>query len=128
MLPLPPKGRRALFIVHDPKFHEWSLRIGYLSSERPDSRRQHRGMLPDVDFSRAVPDQSRRSLLRRVIDLIRRERRFREPEPDPDAAVSGSSAGSVGETVPSIYNLPDGSGERRASKRTETEHWDARAA
>jgi hypothetical protein len=85
-------------------------------------------MLPDVDFSRAVPDQSRRSLLRRVIDLIRRERRFREPEPDPDAAVSGSSADSVGETVPSIYNLPDGSGERRASKRTETEHWDTRAA
>ena len=130
MFSLPPKGRKALFIVHDPKLHEWTLRLGYqnLSSERPDGQRLDRGMLPDVDFSRAVPDQSRRSLFRRVIDLIRRERRFREPEPDPDAAVSGSSAGGVGETVPSIYNLPTGTGERRASKRAETEHRDARAA
>lgn len=105
MYPFPPKGRRALFIVHDPKLHAWTLRIGYQngSSDQPDGRRPYRGMLPDVDFARLVPDPNHRSLFRRILDLIRRERGSREPESNSDASVSGLSAGRVGKTVFAPY-------------------------
>ncbi len=116
MYPFPPKGRKALFIVHDPKLHAWSLRIGYHdgSSDRPDGRRPHRGMLPDVDFTRLVPDPSHRSLFRRIVDLIWRDRRSHEPEPDPDASVSGSSAGHVGKTDSGLY-VPSSAGDAAGS-------------
>ena len=126
MFPFPPKGRRALFIVHDPKLHAWTLRIDYqnLPSGRPDGRRPHRGVLADVDFSMAAPAAVRKPLLRRIIEMIRRERRLPEPEADPDAALSGSSAEGVGKTVATLYGPPLRVGGRRAG----TEHSEARAA
>ena len=52
-------------------------------------------MLPDVDFSRAVPDQSRPSLVRRFIRLIRPGAK--------NTAASGSSKEPVGEKPATPY-------------------------
>ncbi|MER8692982.1 hypothetical protein NKI77_31925 [Mesorhizobium opportunistum] len=64
-------GSRSL---HERKMATWALLIGetYSSAVHAEVRRRpHRGMLPDVDFSRAVPDPGRPSLVRRIIRLIR---------------------------------------------------------
>ena len=64
-------GSRSL---HERKMATWALLIGetYSSAVHAETRRRpHRGMLPDVDFSRAVPDPRRPSLVRRIIRLIR---------------------------------------------------------
>lgn len=65
-------GSRSL---HEQKVATWALLIGETHSSVAHAetrRRPHRGMLPDVDFSRAVPDHSRPSLVRRLVRLIRR--------------------------------------------------------
>lgn len=59
-------GSRSL---HDRKLATWALLIGETRSSAVHAevrRRPHRGMLPDVDFSQAVPDLSRPSLVRRL--------------------------------------------------------------
>lgn len=64
-------GSRSL---HDRKLATWALLVGETRSSAVHAeirRRPHRGMLPDVDFSRAVPDYSRPSLVRRLVRLIR---------------------------------------------------------
>lgn len=43
----------------------WAFSLGDVSRYEQAARRAHRGQLPDVDFSRAVP-APRRSLLRRI--------------------------------------------------------------
>ena len=65
-------GSRSL---HERKLATWALLIGETRSSAVHAevrRRPHRGMLPDVDFSRAVPDYGRPSLVRRLVRLIRR--------------------------------------------------------
>jgi hypothetical protein len=92
-------GSRSL---HDQKMATWALLIGetYSSAVHAEVRRRpHRGMLPDVDFSCAVPDRSRPSLVRRIIRLIRPGPKLRLV----DAAPSGSSSAAVGETPASPY-------------------------
>jgi len=62
-------GSRSL---HERKLATWALLIGETHSSAVHAetrRRPHRGMLPDVDFSRAVPDYSRPSLVRRIMRL-----------------------------------------------------------
>jgi len=64
-------GSRSL---HERKVATWALLIGetHQSAVHAEERRRpHRGMLPDVDFSRAVPDYSRPSLVRRLIRLMK---------------------------------------------------------
>ncbi|RVD59790.1 hypothetical protein EN828_07630 [Mesorhizobium sp. M2D.F.Ca.ET.185.01.1.1] len=81
-------GSRTL---HERKAATWALLIGetYSSAVHAEERRRpHRGMLPDVDFSRAVPDHSRPTLVRRIIRLIRPGDRTR--------AESGVSSGNSG--------------------------------
>lgn len=104
-------GSRSL---HDRKMATWALLIGetYSSAVHAETRRRpHRGMLPDVDFSRAVPDPNRPSLVRRIMGLMRAGDRKRpgnvrshdgigapgNPEP------SGSSADPVGERPATPY-------------------------
>jgi hypothetical protein len=86
-------GSRSL---HDRKLATWSLLIGETRSSALHAqmrRRPHRGMLPDVDFSRAVPDYSRPSLLRRLVRMIR-----------PDGGHGKAAADKpVGETVAAAY-------------------------
>jgi hypothetical protein len=105
-------GSRSLHIHRLPT---WALLIGdtYSSAVHAEVRRRpHRGMLPDVDFSRAVPDPSRPSLVRRIIRLVRPGAKIRIV----NSAPSGSSGAPVGEKPASPYNArsradgPDDSG------------------
>ncbi|MER9135765.1 hypothetical protein NKI20_05580 [Mesorhizobium sp. M0830] len=92
-------GSRSLHIHRLPT---WALLIGetYSSAVHAEVRRRpHRGMLPDVDFSRAVPDHSRPSLVRRIIRLIRPGAKVRIV----NSAPSGSSGAPVGEKPASPY-------------------------
>ncbi|QND56343.1 hypothetical protein HB778_06675 [Mesorhizobium huakuii] len=92
-------GSRSLHIHRLPT---WALLIGdtYSSAVHAEVRRRpHRGMLPDVDFSRAVPDPSRPSLVRRIIRLIRPGAKIRLV----DTAPSGSTNEPVGEKPASPY-------------------------
>ncbi|UDL88700.1 hypothetical protein LGH82_26830 [Mesorhizobium sp. PAMC28654] len=90
-------GSRSL---HEQKMATWALLIGetYSSAVHAQTRRRpHRGMLPDVDFSRAVPDPSRPSLVRRIIRLIRPKIRT------VTTVASASSNQPVGETSSASY-------------------------
>jgi len=92
-------GSRSLHIHRLPT---WALLIGetYSSAVHAEVRRRpHRGMLPDVDFSRAVPDHSRPSLVRRIIRLIKPGPKIRVVGTAP----SGSSNVPVGEKPASPY-------------------------
>lgn len=93
-------GSRSL---HDRKLATWALLIGETRSSAAHAearRRPHRGMLPDVDFSRAVPDLSRPSLVRRLIRLIRPDGGKGRTMPDKP----------VGETAPAAYTGRDEAG------------------
>ncbi len=92
-------GSRSLHIHRLPT---WALLIGdtYSTAVHAEVRRRpHRGMLPDVDFSRAVPDPSRPSLVRRIIRLIRPGAKIQLV----DTAPSGSTNDPVGEKPASPY-------------------------
>jgi hypothetical protein len=92
-------GSRSL---HTHRLPTWALLIGetYSSAVHAEVRRRpHRGMLPDVDFSRAVPDPSRPSLVRRIIRLIRPGAKIRLV----DTAPTGSANDPVGEKPASPY-------------------------
>ncbi|WP_455858371.1 hypothetical protein [Mesorhizobium sp. 128a] len=103
-------GSRSL---HERKTATWALLVGetYSSVVHAETRRRpHRGMLPDVDFSRAVPDHSRPSLVRRIIRLIRPGAKNRAGGGVP----SGQSTASVGEKPASPYigrSRTDGPGD-----------------
>ncbi|WP_136615934.1 MULTISPECIES: hypothetical protein [Mesorhizobium] len=103
-------GSRSLHIHRLPT---WALLIGdtYSSAVHAEVRRRpHRGMLPDVDFSCAVPDPSRPSLVRRIIRLIRPGPKIRIV----NSAPSGSSSTAVGEKPASPYiarSRADGPGD-----------------
>ena len=92
-------GSRSL---HERKTATWALLIGETHSSAVHAetrRRPHRGMLPDVDFSHAVPDHSRPSLVRRIIRLIRPGTKNRAG----GTMSSGSSGAAVGEKPASPY-------------------------
>ena len=98
-------GSRSL---HERKVATWALLIGetYSSAVHAEERRRpHRGMLPDVDFSRAVPDHSRPTLVRRIIRMIRPGEKnragsgFSSESPGP----SGSPSEPVGEKPVTPY-------------------------
>ncbi|WP_167524411.1 MULTISPECIES: hypothetical protein [unclassified Mesorhizobium] len=92
-------GSRSL---HERKMATWALLIGetYSSAVHSETRRRpHRGMLPDVDFSRAVPDPGRPSLVRRIIRMIRPGEKGRAGP----SLTSGSSAEPVGEKPETPY-------------------------
>ena len=98
--------------LHERKVATWALLIGetYSSAVHAETRRRpHRGMLPDVDFSRAVPDHSRPSLVRRIVRLIRPGAKNRA-----GVTQSGSSNEPVGEKSASPYiarSRTDGPGD-----------------
>ncbi|UVC17705.1 hypothetical protein IHQ72_11770 [Mesorhizobium onobrychidis] len=92
--------------LHERRMATWALLIGetYSSAAHAETRRRpHRGMLPDVDFSRAVPDRSRPSLVRRIIRLIRPGAETVAKLRVVDTALSGSSNEPVGEKPATSY-------------------------
>ncbi|RWA62549.1 MAG: hypothetical protein EOS65_11395 [Mesorhizobium sp.] len=98
-------GSRSL---HERRMATWALLVGetYSSAVHAETRRRpHRGMLPDVDFSRAVPDHSRPSLVRRIIRLIRPGAKGRAGASfsPGNSGASGSSAEPVGEKPATPY-------------------------
>lgn len=114
-------GSRSLHIHRLPT---WALLIGdtYSSAVHAEVRRRpHRGMLPDVDFSRAVPDPGRPSLVRRIVRLIRPGSKIRIV----NSAPSASSSVPVGEKPASPYiarsraDGPDDSGPSALGVRSE---------
>jgi hypothetical protein len=101
---------------HERKVATWALLIGetYSSAVHAEERRRpHRGMLPDVDFSRAVPDHSRPTLVRRIIRLIRPGDRNRAGSGFSPASSgpSGSSSDAVGEKPTTSYIARSRAGE-----------------
>ena len=62
-----------------------------------NARRPHRGLLPDVDFDRAVPDPGHRSLLARSAISVGRSRRSMQPDAEAElrAAPRPSSANGL---------------------------------
>ncbi|CAN7584055.1 hypothetical protein [Mesorhizobium sp. LjNodule214] len=113
--------------LHERKMATWALLIGetYSSAVHAETRRRpHRGMLPDVDFSRAVPDPSRPSLVRRIIGMIRPGTRDRAGVTMP----SGSSGEPVGEKPATPYiarSRTDGPGDSEPSVLDATRSGDA---
>ncbi len=102
--------------LHERRMATWALLIGetYSSAVHAETRRRpHRGMLPDVDFSHAVPDPSRPSLVRRIIRVIRPGAKDRAGGTVP----SGSSSEPVGEkpATPYIARRTDGPGDSEPS-------------
>ncbi|WP_156913336.1 hypothetical protein [Mesorhizobium sp. WSM3224] len=94
-------GSRSL---HERKAATWALLIGetYSSAVHAEERRRpHRGMLPDVDFSRAVPDHSRPTLVRRIIRLIRPGDKARA-----DSSFSSGSSGPSGSSNEPVGEKP----------------------
>ena len=94
-------GSRSL---HERKVATWALLVGetYSSAVHAEERRRpHRGMLPDVDFSRAVPDHSRPTLVRRIIRMIRPGDRKRA-----DSGLSSATSGSTGSSNDPVGEMP----------------------
>jgi len=94
-------GSRSL---HERKVATWALLIGetYSSAVHAEERRRpHRGMLPDVDFSRAVPDHSRPTLVRRIMRLIRPGDRNRA-----NSGLSSATSGSTGSSNDPVGEMP----------------------
>jgi hypothetical protein len=101
----------------------WALLIGetYSSAVHAETRRRpHRGMLPDVDFSRAAPDFSRPSLARGPIRMM-----IRPGDGQGSAAGAATRSGdAVGETLALAYSnnenppsIPDDSSGMRGFAR-----------
>ncbi len=101
-------GSRSL---HERKLATWALLVGETHSSAVHAetrRRPHRGMLPDVDFSRAVPDYSRPSLVRRLFGLFRSGGGNRSA----DVACQESPDGPVGEMHSPAYIARDKAGAK----------------
>ena len=110
-------GSRSL---HERKVATWALLIGetYSSAVHAEERRRpHRGMLPDVDFSRAVPDHSRPTLVRRIIRLFRPGDRNRAGSglSSASSGPSGSSNEPVGEKPANPYIASSKAGDDSVS-------------
>lgn len=110
-------GSRSL---HERKVATWALLIGetYSSAVHAEERRRpHRGMLPDVDFSRAVPDHSRPTLVRRIVRLFRPGDRNLASSgvSSGSSAPSGSSSEPVGEKPSTPYIARDRAGDAEDS-------------
>ena len=106
-------GSRSL---HERKMATWALLIGetYSSAVHAEERRRpHRGMLPDVDFSRAVPDHSRPTLVRRVARLFRPAGKVQAGDglSSGNSGQSGSSNEPVGEKPATAYIARNGAGD-----------------
>jgi hypothetical protein len=114
------------------KLAAWEFAVG----ERPRSfderphRRLHRGMLPDIDFDRATPDPKRRSLFRRIVDVLWGRKHEGIVEPSAKAELRAELAAALGERVAAAYlgeEVPEDA-LSRASQRNSGQNDLSRAA
>lgn len=106
--PKNPLPRGEAPSLRDQKLSAWALAFGI---RVPLSRshghfRSHRGELPDVDFSAAVPMPSRKSLFRDVFQWI-----GKRMKKNPDSALSGTLGHELAETPPHSYIEPVSTGD-----------------
>ena len=123
-----PHQRSEGAILHDRKLAAWEYAVG----ERPrrieeGCRRPHRGMLPDVDFGRAIPDPGYRPLLSRIADLLWGDLRRSPAQPDAEAELRAALAAVLGERLAAAYIGEDETGRAaiRASIEASTRPDDA---
>ena len=92
-------------ILHDQKLAAWAFVVG----ERPGraesgfGRRPHRGMLPDVDFDRAIADSGRRPLLSRIAGFLFGGRHRSAAQTDAQAELRAALAAVLGERLADAY-------------------------
>jgi hypothetical protein len=88
--------------LDEARLDAWAMALGEQPRARYRQRgRSHRGMLPDVDFSRAVPVPRRPGLVARLFRLF--AGRPRKESSPADAAVSGTADSALGETERKSY-------------------------
>ena len=95
-----PHQRSEGAVLHDRKLAAWEYAVG----ERPrrieeGRRRPHRGMLPDVDFGRALPDPGYRPLLSRIADFLWGDLRRSPAQPDAEAELRAALTAVLGERL-----------------------------
>ena len=123
-----PHQRSEGAVLHDRKLAAWEYAVG----ERPrrieeGCRRPHRGMLPDVDFGRAIPDPGYRPLLSRIADFLWGDLRRSPAQPDAEAELRAALAAVLGERLAAAYIGEDETGRAaiRASIEASTRPDDA---
>ena len=83
--------------LDEARLEAWALSIGQRREAYRPERKPHRGMLPDVDLSLAVPAERRPGLIVRLFRLLfRRKRDERAPAEEP-GRTEGSRA-ALGES------------------------------
>jgi len=98
--------------LRDRKLAAWEYAVG----ERPRRleegyrRRLHRGMLPDVDFDRAIPDPGYRPLLSRIAHFLWGDLRARAVQPDAEAELRAALTAVLGERLAAAYIGEDETG------------------
>ena len=108
-----PHQRSEDAILHDGKLAAWEYAIGVRPHrmEAGTRRRPHRGLLPDVDFDRAVPDPGHRSLLSRIAHFLWGDLRPRAMQPDAEALELRAALTAVlGERLAAAYIGEDEAG------------------
>ena len=91
-------------LVHQ-RLIAWALIVGERPRYLDDASRPrlHRGMLPDVDFDRAMVDPNYRPLLARFADLLRRVLRRPAKTAMAETELSAELATAVGENLAASY-------------------------
>ena len=86
------------------KFSAWAFAVGERPRSGQDSpRRARRGALPDVDFDRAVPDPSYRSLFGRIVEFFWGGMRDGIVEPSARAQLRAELSAAIGERLAAAY-------------------------
>lgn len=97
-----PDSDRA-YGLRDARLDAWALLVGEIRDADGGryriARRPHRGQLPDVDFSLAVPVPARRPLVLRLLGRVARLFRRRRSR----AGLSGHGVSALGERPPPSY-------------------------
>ena len=106
--------------LEDQKHAAWAFVVGERPRNTADGfrRRPHPGMLPDVDFDRAIPDPGHRPLLSRIADFL-------WGDPRRSAVAAGRRGGAQGGTHGRSRRTPRrglywrGRGRRRGDSRVD---------
>ena len=99
--------------LEDQKHAAWAFVVGERPRGAADDfrRRPHPGMLPDVDFDRAVPDPGYRPLLSRIADFLWGDPRRSPVQPDAEAELRAALTAVLGERLAAAYIGEDETGD-----------------
>lgn len=87
------------------KSSAWALAVGARPRAGFDDMpgRNRRGALPDIDFDRALPEPSRRSLFHRIVELLWGGMRDGIVEPSARAELRAELAAALGDRLAAAY-------------------------